>query len=148
MSFKVDTKAFEGIEHMLRTQGELAEKTAEPMLKAGAEVLIAAQKDQISRTTKTDRSIGNLKDSIGMGKARKSKNGTGIHLHVFPQGDQPHGHPKKGKRGMVSNAQVGFVLNYGRSNMPGTRWMEKANNKSADAVNEAMTKVWEAAQNE
>ena len=146
MGFRVDTSAFEELELMLLRGGEAAEKMAEPMLRAGAQKLIDAQKAELSRMVKTNRSIGTLRNSIGAGRIKKSKSGTGIHIGVFPQGNQPHGHPRKGKRGMVPNAQVGFVLNYGRSNMPGTRWMDIANDKAADAVNNAIAAVWEEAQ--
>ena len=148
MGFSVDADAFKEMERMLLQSGENAEKYAEPMLKAGAAVLVEAQKAELHRMAKSNRSIGTLLNSIAMGRIKKSRGGTGIHTDVFPQGYQPHGYPRKGKRGNVSNAQVGFVLEYGRSNMPARPWNSRANAKAADNVNDAMAKVWEAAQNE
>jgi len=143
MGFKVDTSGFEEIERMLLKNAEAAEKYAEPILKAGAGEIVKAQKSELARLAKSDRSIGTLEKSIGTGRIKKSRSGTGIHTDVFPQGNQPHGYPRKGKRGNVSNAQVGFVLEYGRSNMPARPWIGAANAKAAGKANEAMAKEWE-----
>ena len=141
----VGLDTFEEIEKMLRHNAENAERIAEDMIKAGARVLIAAQKSELARMAKSDRSIGTLQNSIGMGRMKRGTkaSSTAIHTDVFPQGDHPHGQPGFGKRGNVSSAQVGFVLEYGHSNMPGRPWMSVAKDKAADAVIDAMADVWE-----
>jgi len=144
MGFRVDFDGLEKIEAMLLRNAEAAEKHAEDILKAGAEALVAAQKSALARLAMSDRSIGTLQGSIGMGRVKKSRSGTGIHTDVFPQGHQPHGAPRKGKRGNVSNAQVGFVVEYGRSNMPGRPWISVAEANAADEVNDAMGEAWGA----
>ena len=48
----------------------------------------------------------------------------------------------------VSNAEKGFVLNYGRSNMPARPWFTAANEKAADEATAEMHRVWEEKQNE
>ena len=60
-------------------------------------------------------------------------------VEVYPDGKDRHG---------VRNATKGFVLQYGRKNMPARPWFTAANTKAADAVNAEMRRVWEAKQNE
>ena len=48
----------------------------------------------------------------------------------------------------ICNAEKGFVLNYGRSNMPARPWFTAANEKAADDVVSEMRRVWEEKQNE
>ena len=150
MAFKVDMKAFEEMTRILLEHGEEAEKKAPEVLKAGAKVLIDAHKAELSSMAKTDRSIGTLANSIGMKSVRVTK--TKAHTDVFPQGSQPHGHPRKGKRGNVSNAQVGFMLEHGYkkgdTHVPGRHWMAAANSKAAEAVHDAMGEAWEAVVND
>lgn len=56
----------------------------------------------------------------------------GHYVDVFPDGIR-----KDGER----NATVGYVLEYGRSNMPPQPWMRPATESSADAINDAMASV-------
>jgi hypothetical protein len=144
----------EAMEQILK-QSESVEKFAPDMLKAGAEVLAAAQKRTLAAMGRGDRSIGTLANSIGIGEIKKSE--TSVYMDVYPQGEQPHGSPRKGKRGKITNAQVGFMLEYGYAvrdkdgravgTVPGRRWMANAMDSSATAVHEAMRKVWEDKQN-
>ena len=60
-------------------------------------------------------------------------------VEVYPDGKDRHG---------VRNATKGFVLQYGRKNMPARPWFTAANTKAADAVNDEMRRVWEAKQND
>ena len=137
----------EEVEKMFTRSGEAAERAVEPMLKAGAEVVAEAQRAEIRRMRLSRRSTGTLAASIAISRVKISTQDLEKFIHVYPQGDHPHGHPRKGKRGLVSSAQVGFVLEYGRSNMKGRRWMSKANRKARNEVTEAKSKVWRAAQN-
>jgi hypothetical protein len=136
---------FKEIEKELLRQSEKAERLAPKMLEAGAEVLIAEQKRQLRRVTGSGS--GTLADSIGASEVKKTRSKLGHHINVYPQGNQPHGTPtvgKKKKRGPVSNAQVGFIIEYGTSDTPAKPWMSVAEEVSADAVNEAMRRVWES----
>ena len=145
---QVNMSAFDEIERLLRHGDAQAEKIAQDMIRAGAQVLIKAQKAEIRRLAFSDRSLGTLENSIGMGNFKRGTraSSTAIHTDVFPQGYHPHGFPRARKRGRVSSAQVGFILEYGHSNMPARPWMSVAENKAADEVIDAMARVWEAAQ--
>lgn len=118
-----------------------APETIDEMLKVGGEVLRSAQQDSIKRYMRSGRSIGTLAKSIEI----TTPNGAGVDrfVEVYPQGDQPHGSPRRGKKGRVPNAAVGFILEYGRSNMLARPWMQQAIEKSAERIHDAMWKVWE-----
>ena len=154
MSFIVDAGAFDGMVKMLLEHGKKAENKAPEVLKAGAKVLIDAHKTELRSMAKTDRSTRTLANSIGMKKIRVTK--TSVHTDVFPQGNQPHGHPRRYERGKISNSQVGFMLEHGyikgrgtkRNHIPGRHWMAAANSKAAEAVHDAMGEAWEAVVND
>jgi HK97 gp10 family phage protein len=138
---KLEVGGFEGAEKMIAELAQNAPETVDAMLNAGAHVLAEAQRAAVKRHAKAGRSVGTLANSI---KATEPKgDGAGRYVEVFPHGDQPHGNPRKGKRGKVSNMQVGFVLEYGRSNMPARPWMSEANEKSAGKIQDAMSEIWE-----
>ena len=128
-----------GIDDILNkiTSREVATSSAVPkMLKAAGDILVRAQQDEIRSTFKSNRTTGDLAKSI---KASAVKgNDSEKYVEVTPTGNN-----RRGQR----NATVGFVHQYGRSNMPARPWMTSANNKIANEVQEAMRKAWEAEQN-
>lgn len=146
MVAQFNVTGFDEIEKALLKREAAASSAAPEMLKAGAAVLVKAQSAEIKKVARGDRSIGTLANSIAATPVRSYSDGSKI--EVYPQGDQPHGTPKKGKKGRVSNAQVGFILEYGRSsNMPARTWMSTANEKSNEEVHAEMRRVWEEKQN-
>lgn len=66
---------------------------------------------------------GELLRSIKI-KKKKTKGGAN-YIYVTPTGTDTGG---------VRNATKGFVLNYGRSNMPGTRYWDAANAKAEERI--------------
>ena len=141
---KFEINGFSEAESMIAELARNAPATVDAMLNAGARVVVEAQRQAIRRFAKSGRSIGTRARSIA---ATKLMN-VGVHraVDVYPQGNQPHGSPRRGKKGKVSNAAVGFILEHGRSDMPARPWMSEANEKSAGAVQDAMSKVWEERQ--
>lgn len=133
---KFNTVGLEDVERQFLQMGETATKAVPLMLDAGAEVVVQAQQTEAKRLNISGKSRGALVKSI---KADKTK-GTGAtrYKEVYPHGVD-RSHTKKG----VRNAEKGFVLEYGRSNMPARPWMAAANEKCADQVVEAQLKVWE-----
>jgi len=143
MAFEVDFDGLEDIQRMLLKNAEAAEKFAEPILLAGAQVLVNAQKAALSRLSKGSRSDGELINSIGIGKVKKSKSGSGIHTDVFPKGTQSHVSEMNTKGKKVRNANVGFMIEYGTSKTDARPWISAAEHAATDAVNDAMAKKWE-----
>lgn len=119
---------------------ERATKVVPLALEAGADVLVKAQKEEAQKLNISGRSKGALVRSI---KADKVKGNTiSKYTEIYPHGVD-RSHTKKG----VRNAEKGFVLEYGRSNMPARPWMSTANERSASKVMDAMAKVWEETTN-
>ena len=58
-------------------------------------------------------------------------------IDIYPQG--------KDRKG-IRNADKAFILNYGCSSIPGSRWVQEANENCGDSVNAAMYEVMHAAQ--
>jgi len=143
MAMYFDTAALEELETMLLQNADAAEKYAGDMLKAGGEVIAAAQNKALERMQFSNRSTGDLAGSVRVGKVRKTKNGTGFSLTVYPHGYQTHGFTRRGQRSLVSNAHAAFMLEYGTANMPARPWRDMANLEATDAAHEAMRKVWE-----
>lgn len=136
------------MEALILQRSEAVDAIAPEMLAAGAKILAAAQKSELQRVSRGDRSIGTLANSIGIGSVKRSADGLKVYINVYPQGDQPHGTPRRGKRGNVSNAQVGFMWEYGKAGkFPARPWVGAAMARCAAQVQEAMRGIWEAKQN-
>jgi HK97 gp10 family phage protein len=121
---------------MLRREAATVEAVPE-MLKAGGAVMQKAQKDEITATFKGKRGTGDLARSIIISKIKEKDGGKSV--EIYPDGTDRHG---------VRNATKGFVLQYGRKNMPARPWFTAANTKAADDVTAEMRRVWEEKQNE
>lgn len=119
------------MQKLLVQRSSSAARAAPKMLKAGAKVLIEAQKKAIKEMDVYE--TGALYNSI---RASSVKNKDDDYfVEVFP-----HGVDEKG----VRNATKGFVAEYGKSGRPARPWMSTAAAKSGEKISEAMRKVWEA----
>ena len=128
---KFNVVGFDSIEKEFAKRPKVLSDAAPKMLKAGAKVLVQAQKQE-AETLKI-RDTGQFIESI---KATPIKNKDGVYsVDVYPQGVDDKG---------VRNATKGFVAEYGTSRRPARPWMSKANENSADDVHKAMRDVWEA----
>jgi len=137
---KFNNVGLEEVERQLLFQRDAALKAVPKMIDAGVAVLIPAQQAEAAKLNISKRSKGALVESIKADKLIVA--GSEQYREVFPHGTDKS-HTKKG----VRNAEKGFVLEYGRSNTQGTRWMSRANEKAADAVVEAQLAVWEGETN-
>lgn len=135
---KFNTTGIEDVERQFLQMGEAAVKAVPLMLEAGAAVLIKAQQAEAAKLNISGRSKGALVASIKADGVKSS--GNSRFKEVFP-----HGTDKSHTKAGVRNAAKGFVLEYGRSNMPAKPWMATANAASEGAVNEAMWREWENA---
>lgn len=143
---KISTKGFEDVERQFLRQSEIAVKAVPLMLDTGAAVLVEAQKAEVDILVKDakirkdiskTRSLGDLKKSI---KSAKPKITTSeAYVEVYPHGKDSDG---------TSNAEKGFTLEYGRSNMPAYPWMTIANEKSEDNAHKKMLDIWEELNND
>lgn len=130
---KFDTQGLNEVAAFMLKQDEATLKVVPEMLKAGGEIIKKAQQTEINAMFNSDRSTGALKESIKVSDVKNGENGS-KKVEIYPDGKDKHG---------VRNATKGFVLNYGRSNMPARPWFTAAMNTAADKATEAMRKVWE-----
>ncbi|MDL2206492.1 HK97 gp10 family phage protein [Eubacteriales bacterium OttesenSCG-928-N13] len=132
---KFNVVGLDDLQNSMLRQEQIATEAVPEMLKAGGAVMQKAQEDEITSTFKGDRSTGDLAKSIVVSKVKDKDSGKMV--EVYPDGKDRHG---------VRNATKGFVLQYGRSNMPARPWFTAANTKAADDVNAEMRRVWEEKQ--
>ena len=133
---RFEVTGLDKVQASIEKRSEAATKAIPSMLKAGAEVLVKAQKEQAAIMFTGDRSTGDLEHSIAAGKIKG--NDVEKYVEVYPQGVDRHG---------VRNAEKAFVQEYGRKRMDARPYMSTANAKCGDEVSAAMRKEWEAAQN-
>ena len=134
---RFEVSGIEAAQEAFLRRSERAAKAVPKMLKAGGAVLVKAEQEEIRRTFTSNRVTGDLANSIKCTAVKKR--GSGQCVEVYP-----HGKNRRGER----NATVGFVHQYGRTNMPARPWFTAANEKAADDVVSEMRRVWEEKQNE
>ena len=133
---RFEVSGIEAAQEAFLRRSERAAKAVPKMLKAGGAVLVKAEQEEIRRTFTSNRVTGDLANSIKCTAVKKR--GSGQCVEVYP-----HGKNRRGER----NATVGFVHQYGRTNMPARPWFTAANAKAADKATEEMRRVWEEKQN-
>lgn len=132
---RFEVSGIEGFEDKILKREAAATAAVPAMLKAGAAVLVEAQQAEIRSTFKSDRATGDLANSIKATPVKKKDSTQYVEVY-------PHGTNRRGER----NATVGFVHQYGRSNMPARPWFTRSNQKATPEVRDAMRKAWEEEQ--
>lgn len=135
-----------GLEEVIEAFSRREQATVEAvpkMLKAGADVLIEAQKAE-AKAMGIEETAGFI-NSI---KANAIKgNDTERYVEVYPQGRAKHGNDRKGDSSNVRYATIGFVAEYGTSSQAARPYMTAANAKAQDKVVAAQLEEWEKATN-
>lgn len=118
---------------------EAAVRAVPRMLEAGAEVLAEAQREEA-------KAMG-LNDTGGFIKSIKATpvKGSSIekYVDVYPHGRAKHGNDRKGDKGNVRYATIGYANEYGTSKKAPRPYMTAANEKARGKVMEAELEVWE-----
>lgn len=120
------------IQNTVYSKAQILDVAVPHMLEEGAKVMVKAQREECKRMFSKDRSTGDLAKSIARSAVRKK--GDVRYIEVRPTGKNRNGE---------SNAKVGFVQEYGRSNMQARPWASTANEKCKDEVNKVMKGLWE-----
>ncbi|WP_099468327.1 HK97-gp10 family putative phage morphogenesis protein [Konateibacter massiliensis] len=118
-------------------------KAVPKMLKAGADVLIEAQKAEAKAMgiEETAGFVNSIKATAVKG------DDTEKYVDVYPQGKAKHGNDRKGDKSNVRYATIGFVAEYGTSSQPARPYMTVANEKAQSKVSAAQLEVWESETN-
>ena len=122
-----------GLDDVIRDMARMGEKSgdaAKAMLFAGAEKVKSAWRSAVESHGLVD--TGDMLESIGY--ARKTKEiGDALSIDIYPQGTDRKG---------VRNAEKAFILHYGTSSRPGTRFVDDADRMSEAEAIPAMEAVW------
>lgn len=130
---KLELDGLEGLISDFSKITELPLHIQSDMLMAQADIVIAAQKKEIDILGL--KKTGQLKESIT--KTAKTKtDGLNHYVDVYPQGIRKNG---------MRNEEVGFILEFGAPsrNIKASKWMESANEKSADATAQAAENIYD-----
>lgn len=128
---KMDTSGLQDIIRLLRKADAQTGKVAQEMVMAGAEEIKKGWQQAILAHGLVDS--GQMLESVGYPKKPTVKNGV-AEIDVYPQG--------KDKRG-VRNAEKAFIQHYGSSRVKPTRFVDDAEEMSADAAVEAARTVFD-----
>ena len=132
-----------GLEDIIKSFSKREAATVEAvpkMLKAGADVLVEAQRAEAKAMGLND--TGGFVNSI---KATSVKgDDTEKYIDVYPQGRAKHGNDRKGDKSKVRYATIGFVAEYGTSSQSARPYMTVANAKAHDRVIEEQRRIWES----
>ena len=113
---KFNVVGLDDVQEAMLRQDAIVEEAVPEMLKAGGAVMQKAQQEEIKTRFNSRRSTGALLASIKVSAVKEIDGGKRV--EIYPNGKDKHG---------VRNAEKGFVLNYGRSNMPARPWFTAAN---------------------
>lgn len=100
--------AFDGLDSLMDDLDSLAhlpDRVVEDVLNAGADVLVPAQRAEISSRWRGRFSEGISAKSVKKSNVKKTKDGGAV--HIYPQGTR-----KRGKK-RIRNAEVAFINEYG-----------------------------------
>ena len=129
---RFEMKGLDELVRAMQAKGQESGEVAQRMLMAGAEAVRAAW--QHAAEAHDLRDTGAMIASIGYARAPK-KAGDILSIDIYPQGTDGKG---------VRNATKAFVLHYGTSRIPATRWVDDADAESGETVMPAMQAVWDA----
>ena len=136
------TVGMEEIEKAFLRMEEVAVRAVPQMLKAGADVLVEAQRAEALAMglNETGNFVKSIKATVVKG------DDTEKYVDVYPQGRAKHGNDRKGDKSNVRNATIGFVAEYGTSSQQARPYMTTANAKAHEKVIDAELEVWEREQ--
>lgn len=129
-----------GLEEVLKAFEKREQATVEAvpkMLKAGAAVLVEAQKAEAAAMGIGGGFANSIKATAVKGDETEK------HIDVYPQGRADHGNDRKGSKEKVRYATIGFVEEYGKSGRQARPYMTVANEKAREKVSAAQLEIWE-----
>lgn len=128
---RLDMSGMDEVIEQMKNMQMLSSEVADEMLLAGAEVMKKSWQKSISRFGLID--TGDMLKSVGYPRKPKNINDART-IDVYPQGKDRDG---------VRNAEKAFVLNYGRSNMDPTGFVDFAEEQAEAERDAAMKRIWD-----
>ena len=133
--------AFDGLDSLMDDLDSLAhlpDRVVEDVLNAGADVLVPAQRAEISSRWRGKYSEGISAKSVKKSKVKKTKDGRAV--HIYPQSTR-----KRGKKS-IRNAEIAFINEYGapKRGIAPRPAIAAANAKAEQAAADAGERVFNA----
>lgn len=138
---------FNGMDEISASFEQLASLTDEDRMSVimpAAKLLVERQREKIRRLFV--QHTGKLAESLTI---QQKSDEDGAYAHIYLKGKHPGSGTgnRKGKRrsnGSYSgtNAEVGYILNYGSPRIRATHWLENANEEAADEVTAVQQEAW------
>lgn len=128
---RFDVTGLEDTIREMRRLGEESGDAARAMLQAGAEKVKGAWRKATEAHGLVD--TGDMLESIGFARNPK-KIGDMMSVDIYPQGTDRKG---------VRNAEKAFILHYGTSSRPATRFIDDADAMSEAEAIPAMEEIWD-----
>lgn len=140
--------SFNGVDELSASFEQLSQLTDEDKMSVimpAAELLVERQRQMIKRLFK--QRTGDLADSLSI---QKKTGEDGAYAHIYLKGKHRGSSTgkRKGKRrsnGHYSgtNAEVGYILEYGSPRIAARHWMENTNEEAEDEVVAAEQAAWD-----
>jgi hypothetical protein len=125
----MDTSGLDELVNQMRRLGQDVGPVADEMLNTAAGIIRDQWKATAQRYGHVD--TGAMVDSVDFpvkGNARA------MYRDIYPQGTDAKG---------VRNAEKAFILHYGKHNMPGTYWVDDAEDKAGPEAIAACQEIWD-----
>lgn len=130
---ELDPGAMDGIVAKISALGDGADEIMREAVHAGAEVAVQLMRETVHVS---DRHSEHLRDHIKIGREGHDA-ASGYYCEIYPDGIRSGGGKAAGRR----YATIGYVLEYGRSNMAARPWMRPALAQGEGKIREAMEDV-------
>ena len=122
----------DGFALSMSEMAKLPDRVIKEMLQDGADVIKAAHEKAIK--SKFTAHTGRL---LGSPKVFLRRKGRGWYALIYPEGTHHAYRAKRSGGGIATNAEVGFVHEFGGHGNAATAWMLTANEECADATAQA-----------
>ena len=125
----MDTSGLDELVNQMRRLGQDVGPVADEMLNTAAGII----QDQWKATAKRYGHVdtGAMVDSVD---SPVKGNARAMYRDIYPQGTDAKG---------VRNAEKAFILHYGKHNMPGTYWVDDAEDKAVPEAIAACQEIWD-----
>lgn len=124
----IDTVGLDELVNQMRRLGQNVEPVENEMLDAGADIIRDQWKATATQYGHVD--TGAMVDSV----VPVNGNARALYRDIYPQGTDAKG---------VRNAEKAFILHYGKHNMPGTYWVDDAEDKAGPEAIAACQEIWD-----
>ena len=126
---KMDTSGLDELIREMQRLGQDEGPVVDEMLDTAAGIIREQWRETAKRHGHVD--TGAMVDSVDFpvkGNARA------LYRDIYPQGVDAKG---------VRNAEKAFILHYGKHNLPGTYWVDEAEDKAGPEAIEACQEIWD-----